>query len=457
MKQLSIQFRLVYSFVIIATISILLVGILTLGISLRIFNNREEEYLNRIADEAALQIKLYYGEKNHGSDITEALSRFGLTNNVALRIENPNGQVLAESYVLTDNPGTGLTEGGTFPLMPVARKTLGFPPLEGASLEVLRFDEYFFHPVSLMVEGMLIAAAAALFSSILMGRYSGRKIARPIKQLSAFASEISARHWDRELPGANSSELEELTRSLDSMRVQLASSFHVLEEERDVMKRFLQDASHQLRTPVTALHTFLELLKSDLPAVDDRRPELLEDSLLQVEKLSRIIRDLMELTRIESGQSSENKVLVSLKDLCRQAWKGIQERAEEKELFLDLSGPSGNITGDPHLIEMALSNILDNGVKWSPHGARLIVRLKVESDSVSVHIADQGPGIPPADLDRLFERFFQTSDSTQDGSGLGLAVVKQIMDNTGGTVSVGNGRDGGAWFELIFPVTPGGL
>jgi signal transduction histidine kinase len=249
---------------------------------------------------------------------------------------------------------------------------------------------------------MLLATLGAILAAVFIGRYIGRRFARPIIRLSEFAAEISARRWDEALPEADSAELEELTESLDSMRRQLAMSFHALEEERDIMKRFLQDASHQLRTPITALNTFLELLNSDLPEVVDKRQELVEDSRQQVEKLSRIISDLMELTRIESERTKELRVSCSLKDLGRKAWKGIQEKALRKHLFLDISGPSGVVLGDPHRLEMALSNILDNGVKWSPEGGRIRVRLTQDRKKCSIRISDQGPGISIEDQSRIF-------------------------------------------------------
>ncbi|MDC7235524.1 MAG: HAMP domain-containing sensor histidine kinase, partial [Spirochaetales bacterium] len=177
--------------------------------------------------------------------------------------------------------------------------------------------------------------------------------------------------------------------------------------------------------------------------------ELLEDSRQQVVKLSRIIEDLMELTRLESGDSAHFKDC-SVKDLCRRAWKGLQGKANEKKIFLDLSGPSGEVCIDPHRLEMALSNILDNAVKWSPESGRVSVRISVVNHRVGIRITDQGPGMPEQDRSRIFERFYQSS-SEKGGSGLGLAVVKRIIEDAGGTVSAGNNESRGAWFLLALP------
>jgi signal transduction histidine kinase len=449
-KQISLQVRLVYSFILVALISILLVGSLILVISLRIFNNREAEHLSSIAVETSIELEHYFQEGGSLLSMDYALSRYGLRKNVALRLEYPDGKLAGESYAITDNPDLTLSSSSPLPLLPVVTIDLDFYPLEGFSLTVLRFDEYFFHPISLLLEGILSAAVAAVVGAIFMGRFIGRRMARPIIQLSGVAASIRDQDWDVIFPETNSRELLDLTISLDSMREQLSLSFHTLEEERDIMKRFLQDASHQLRTPITALNTFIELLQSDLPAMAERRTELLDDSRQQVEKLSRIIQDLMELTRIETERSLSGRKICSVKDLSRKAWKGLSGKTADKNLFLDLSGPSGEVLADAHRLEMALSNILENAVKWSPGEGRISVRISVMNRRVGIRISDQGPGIPEEDRARIFERFYQSS-SLKGGSGLGLAVVKRIIEDAGGSVSAGNNNSRGAWFILALP------
>lgn len=449
-KQISLQVRLVYSFILVALISILLVGSLILVISLRIFNNREAEHLSSIAVETSRELETFFQDGGSLRDLNYALSRYGLRNNVALRLEYPEGKLAGESYALTDNPDLNLSSTSALPLLPVVRIDLDFYPLEGFHLTVLRFDEYFFHPISLLLEGILTAAVAAVVAAIFLGRFIGRRMARPIIRLSGVAASIRDQDWEVILPEPNSRELSELTESLDSMRQQLSFSFHTLEGERDIMRRFLQDASHQLRTPVTALNTFLELLESDLPAMAERRTELLDDSRQQVEKLSRIIQDLMELTRIETERSHHSRKICSMKDLCRKAWKGLHGKGGKNKLFLDLSGPTGMVLADPHRLEMALSNILENAVKWSPVEGRISARITIINRRVGIRISDQGPGIPEEDRVRIFERFYQSS-SLKGGSGLGLAVVKRIIEDAGGSVSAGNNENRGAWFILVLP------
>ena len=451
LKQYSLQIRMVYSFILVALISILLVGLLILGISIRIFNNREEEHLNSIALETSEQLERFFQDGGQMRDLNYSLSRFGLRNNVALQVLGPGGGIIGESYALTDNPEISLSSSSALPLLPVVRRTLDFPPLENHTLSVLRFDEYFFHPMSLLLEGILFSALVAILVAVMLGRFFGRMIARPYIRLSEFASSLSRENWNVDLPESNSAEMTTLSESLDLMRKQLSGSFHALESERDVMERFLQDASHQLRTPVTALNTFLELLGSDLPAMEERRDELLKDSREQVAKLSRIIGDLVELTRIERGtRGGDLRSECSVKELCRRAWKGLGGAPGEKNLFLDLSGPSGEITADGHRMEMALSNLLGNAVKWSPPGGRISVRITDLEDELTVRISDQGPGIPVEDRERVFERFYQ-SHPGRDGSGLGLAVVKRIAEDEGGRVKAGNNSDRGAWFSLTLP------
>ncbi len=458
MNQLSLQIRLVYSFIIIALISIILVGLLSLGITMRIFNKWERRTLNGIAREASKNLEDYYRKKQKGK-LSDALNRFGLQNNVALKIEGPDGTLLAGS--------SALLEHSDLPLMPVARTTLDFQPLRGNILLVVRFDDYYFHPLSLLLEGVLLAGLGAVVAAIFMGRYSGRRLAKPIICLSRLASEISLRNWEGEMPQVNSRELQILADSLNNMRRQLASGFKALEEERDLMRRFLEDASHQLRTPVTALTTFLELLDSNHPDLKARQEEILTDCRGQVNKLSRIIRDLMELARIESGEiitqrdSPATGELCSLKVLCLKAWKGLEARGQAKGLVFDLKGEAPPVRGEPHLLEMAFSNILDNAIKWSPSRGRILVNLippplnrkegLASRDFVIVEIEDQGPGIQPEDMERIFERFYQSFKKDSEGSGLGLSIVKSILQKNRGYIRALSPASGGAKFEIRLP------
>ncbi len=451
MRNFSIKTKLVYSHIFLALGALLLLGILSLGISLRIFNNREKDYLNRIARTVETDLSIFYSEDPRGERLEDFLSLMGFQNNVGLRIFTPGGLLLAQSRSLTSEGWGFAVPDDLNPLSSLVERNLSLSPLKNYKLEVLRYDEYIFHPISLLVEGMLIAILAAMVAAILMGRFSGKRVARPIIELSEFARDLRDQKWETPLPQSNSHELDLLAMSLDTMRKELSESFHNLEEERDVMKRFLQDASHQLRTPVTALNSFLELLSSDLPGMEERRQELLDDSLQQVQKLSWIIKDLLSLIRVESESRQRVSEPLSLKDLCRRAWNGLRKEAEAKQLFLDLSGPSCDLSGDPRRIEMAISNILHNCIKWSPPGSRLEVRLHQSNRGAHILFRDRGPGIPPETLPRIFERFYRDSSVDNEGTGLGLAIVKSIMNSAGGSVEAGNRDSGGAWFEMIFP------
>jgi len=458
MKNFSIKTKLVYTHIFMAMGSILLVGLLSIVISLRIFHNREEEYLNRIAREVEMDLARFFEEEIRQESLEDFLSLMGFQNNVALRLLTPEGLLYSQSRYLSSDEGDTdfAAPDNAFPLMPVVRRRLAISSLRTYTLEVLRYDEYLFHPVSLLVEGMLLASLMAIAIAILVGRFSGKRVARPIINLAHLAEELKFMHWDTPLPQSNAYELDVLAGSLDQMRNQLSASFHELREERDVLKRFLQDASHQLRTPVTALNTFLELMISDAPGVGERREELLRDGLSQVQKLSWIITDLLDLTRLESGHQTPCREIIVLKDLCRKAWTGLEKEAEKKALFLDLAGSACEIRGDAHRIEMALSNVLENAVKWSPAGSRIDVRLIQEKEQCHIRIRDRGPGIAEEDLSRIFERFFRSPRAEQEGTGLGLAIVERIMTNCGGVALAGNSPKGGALFELIFPAARAG-
>jgi two-component system, OmpR family, sensor histidine kinase MprB len=229
----------------------------------------------------------------------------------------------------------------------------------------------------------------------------------------------------------------------------LASSFNVmleaLERSASSQRRLVADASHELKTPLTSLRTNIEVLLLGDDALDPpERTQLLNDVVQQVEEMSALISELVDLARgdaepekmreLRFDQLVENAVERAQR---RRPSNGIKSRLEETSVF----GADGSL-------QRAVLNLLDNAAKWSPPSAAIDVRLR----DGELTVRDHGPGIAPDDLPHIFERFYRSVDSRSlPGSGLGLAIVKQVADQHNGTVSAENGEDGGTIMRLRLP------
>jgi two-component system sensor histidine kinase MprB len=274
----------------------------------------------------------------------------------------------------------------------------------------------------------------------------GRAALRPVEELSE-ATEYIARTGDlRSLPVHGDDELAKLTSNFNTMLEALARS-------QEHQKRLVADAGHELRTPLTSMRTNLDLLAQVMAAPDDgrlppeERIELMNDVRAQMEELSVLIADLVELSRDE--QPSHTIERLDLRDVVERASERVQRRAPG--LAYDLQLSPWYLDGDAAGLERLVTNLMDNAAKWSPEGGTVTVTLA----NGLLQVADEGPGIAEADLTHVFERFYRSPEArATSGSGLGLAIVRQIAENHGGRVAAARAQSGGALLGVWLPGSP---
>jgi signal transduction histidine kinase len=250
------------------------------------------------------------------------------------------------------------------------------------------------------------------------------------------------------LQGALSSQ----SRDLATLADQLAAASRSKDE-------FLAVLSHELRTPLTPILSWSFLLREGLLSADEQ-----ERALRAIERNAklqgRIVEDLLDVSRAITGKLRLNLQPIALDPVIQAASDAVRAAAEAKGIVLetDLCAEVGLISGDPERLQQVVWNLLSNAIKFTPPGGRVVVRVEHAGESVRLAVSDNGAGIEPAILPRLFERFWQadsTTTRTQGGLGLGLAVVRHLVELHGGTVraeSAGEGR--GATFTVTLPLLP---
>ena len=278
-------------------------------------------------------------------------------------------------------------------------------------------------------------------SGVLVAGVAGWAVAtnslRPVRRLTDAAEHVAATEELQPIEVAGDDELARLTIAFNSMLVALDAS-----QRRQ--RRLIADAGHELRTPLTSLRTNIELLaQADQRGgmSDEARRELLTDIRAQIQEMSTLVGDLVELARDDLLVRGPEPA--DLGELLDAAVERVRRRAPG--ITFDVESESWLVLGDPHLLERAMTNLLDNAAKWSPPLGTVTVRL----DQGALTVADEGPGISDADLPHVFERFYRSTESrTLPGSGLGLAIVQQTAQRHGGTIAAGNAETGGAIFRL---------
>jgi two-component system phosphate regulon sensor histidine kinase PhoR len=238
--------------------------------------------------------------------------------------------------------------------------------------------------------------------------------------------------------------------------VMLRDVTHVRMLER-IRRDFVANVSHELKTPITSIQGFVETLREGAMSDPETAARFLEIIGRQSERLSAIIDDLLSLSRIEQeGEKGQIEMVgANLSDVVHAAVTLCQAKAEERRIRVDVEcPPQFRARINPQLVEQALSNLLDNAVKYSEPEQSVVVRARSEDRDLVIDVVDRGCGIPEEHLDRIFERFYRVDKARSrkmGGTGLGLAIVKHIAQAHGGRVTVTSREGQGSTFTMRFP------
>ncbi len=233
------------------------------------------------------------------------------------------------------------------------------------------------------------------------------------------------------------------------------TEIHRLENLR---REFVANVSHELKTPLTSLQGFIETLLAGAWQKPEHAKRFLGMMDEDAKRLSRLIHDLLDLSRIESGGGPARREPADLGALAARALAGLETSITQKNLRIENGLPPGvfETTGDPGQLEQVFVNLLENAVKFTPEGGRVRLSAQRVAGGVRVEVSDSGSGIPEASLDRVFERFYRVDPARSremGGTGLGLSIVKHIVEQHGGTVAVSSPGPGlGSAFSFTLPL-----
>ena len=286
-----------------------------------------------------------------------------------------------------------------------------------------------------------LVALAGVAAAVGLGYLVGRATIRPVERLTAAAEHVAAtQDLDAVIEEEGDDELARLARSFNAMLAALAAS-------RRQQAQLISDAGHELRTPLTSLRTNIEVLARvpDLP--DKDRVELMADVHAQLEELTTLVGDVVELAREDEVQPEP--IEVRFDALVERAVERARRRAPG--IAFDVQLTPGSVRAQPALLERAVLNVLDNAVKWSPPSGKVGVTLR-RGERWTLEVRDNGPGIREADLPKVFDRFYRADSARAlPGSGLGLAIVRRVVETHGGTVSASSPPGGGTLIHIELP------
>ena len=293
---------------------------------------------------------------------------------------------------------------------------------------------------TVVVAAVIVAALASIGLAVLMARM----LARPLAEVGSAARRIAAGDYAARVPREGPEELASLADSFNQMAA-------ALERQEQLRRDFIANAAHELRTPLTNLQGYLEALRDGVITADRATYESLWD---EAERLVRLSRSLDALAEGDAGAGPRAAVELDLAAAIRTALELAQPTLDRAGLHVVVDVPERlPARANPDDLAQVLGNLLSNAARYTPAGGEVTVRAERRPGDLLVSVTNSGEGIPPPDLERVFERFYRVEksrDRARGGAGIGLAIVKQLVEAGGGQVGV-ESADGRTRFWFSFP------
>ncbi len=297
-----------------------------------------------------------------------------------------------------------------------------------------------------LVELLLVALGVGLLVAALLAWYLSRRIATPVLALSHAADQIAEGDYDIDLPNVPGT--GEVSHLSDRFREMAARLSEAEEQERN----FLMSVSHELRTPLTAIRGHVEALREGLLEDPDAEAESLTVVAAEAERLERLVGDVLDLAKLDAHRFTVLHEEVDMGRLVDEVYAVFGEEARRREIDYRCRSNGGPvIVSDGDRVFQIVSNLLSNAFRWTPDGGRVEVALATANGTVSVSVADSGPGIKPSDRERIFRPFWSRDGG---GTGLGLAIARELAVALGGRIELDSEVGEGSRFDLKLPANP---
>jgi signal transduction histidine kinase len=302
----------------------------------------------------------------------------------------------------------------------------------------------------------LVLSAALV---LLFGAWVARAVAAPVRRTSEAAAQVAAGHFEVRVEERGAGEVgalvgafNSMTRALEHGREELLEQNALLRESEEHKRDLISMVSHEIRTPLASVCGFTSLLlEREFPREEERR--YLEIIDQQARRRAGVAGDFLDVQLLEGGALKLDRALFDLVELTREQTHLFFSHSSHM-LDLDLPDTPVVVNGDRDRIAQVIGNLLSNAIKYSPAGGRVHVRLELDEAGAQLSVVDEGMGIPEDDHDRVFEKFYRGADTASaiGGTGLGLAVAREIVTSHGGEIGVESEASQGSTFTVRLPI-----
>jgi signal transduction histidine kinase len=365
-----------------------------------------------------------------------------------LEVKSYSGQLadrLQNDPIASEALGSGESAHGTVTTGETTYAEAATPVLGGTYVLLVR-SPVELGSIRLVERRVLLAAGVALLIALLLGYVGARMFARRIRRLERAADRIAGGRFDEPVRDSGGGELGALADAFERMRVRLA-------QLDDARRAFVANASHELRTPLFSLAGFLELL-DDEELDEPTRREFLSSMREQVDRLTKLASDLLDLSRLDAGRLTVEREPVDLAALAQDMEAEFTPLAVSSDHPLTATVDGAVFAEADELRALQLGRILvENALLHTPAGTPVEIRARSRRSNALLEVEDGGPGIPEAQRQQLFERFFRVDGTRASGSGLGLAIARELAELMGGAIEI-ESEPGRTVFALVLPASP---
>jgi len=457
----SLRLRLTVGVAVVSTLGLANLAFWTGWKIQQLLINNHKENIEIIAQRLPRDVQIYSEMMPSATALQKSIDNLTETNTF-LWVKNTDNQILAKSNNWNQLPNATTTE-----LMSLGEMTLkpridkvgeryfvlcgGAVPVKGKILgklfvvqDVTREQKMFL----VMVQSLSIGSVITIVvMSVAIAIYIKRSL-QPLMQLSQMTSVISladlgqAKLYLDKAP----SEVKELAQTFNMMLARLSQSW---EQER----QFVSNVSHELRTPLTIVHGYLQSVLRRQTNLTDMQQEALETAASEAERTIRLLQDLLDLARADSGYLQFCLEECLLNDLIIEV-AGMAEKYSDRQIIIENNINPITVKADYNRLKQVLLNLIDNAVKYSEPNTPITLKLEQQEQGAIIQVSDQGYGIPLQQQSRIFERFYRADEartSSIGGSGLGLSIVKTLVESMEGSVTVRSRLHEGSTFTITLP------
>ena len=309
---------------------------------------------------------------------------------------------------------------------------------------------------TIIIDAVVIGFAISVAISLIVSA----TLLSPIKGMTKAAEAMADGDFSRKIRVESNDEIGILAETFNDMAAQIETMLEELKRAEILRREFVANVSHELRTPLTNIRSYAETISDDRTIPEETEEEFMRVIISESDRMTKIVQDLLELSRFDSGVSELSIEEFSLERSLRDVYAAIalEARKRDHEVNLELEWKLPNISGDRARIEQVLMNIIANALKYTPDGGRITIYSGTSGSDVWVRIEDTGVGIPQEDLARVFDRFYRVDKARSresGGTGLGLSIAREIITKHGGDILIRSTPGVGTSVTVTLPINRG--